>query len=204
MNLKKLPSIIRDTKFSADGLAISENGLLVPAYVASQFGFNSPGREFLESFYERLRRKADILPLCPFKACGEYLDKTLPNWREFNRIVGLVNYEILIPKSKLLIALLDGSHAIDDGVSAEIGFYAGRYPEKPIIGIRSDFRRASENPETAINLAVKYLLEQNDEGRLFAGSEAYDDAITYLSGLTKKIIEKSISHFKSLNKFKLE
>ena len=193
MNLKKLSSIITNTRFSREGLVITESDLLVPVYVASQFGFNEPGREFLERFYERLRNEAEIFPLCPFKACEEFLDKNNPNWKKFNKIVGELNYEILIPKSKLLIAILDGSHAIDDGVSAEIGYYAGKCPLKPIIGIRSDFRMA-ENPETPINIAVKYLIEKSPRGKLFAGSSAYDDAFEYLSDLAKKIIDENTVH----------
>ena len=193
MNLKKIPSITKDTKFSRKGLVITESDLLVPAYVASQFGFNEPGREFLERFYERLRNEVEIFPLCPFKACEEFLDKNNPNWGKFNKIVGKVNYGILIPNSKLLIALLDGSHAIDDGVSAEIGYYAGKMPGNPIIGIRSDFRLA-ENPEAPINLAVKYLIEKSHRGKLFTGSGAYDNAFEYLPDLARKIIDENTVH----------
>ena len=58
MNLKKLSSIITNTRFSREGLVITESDLLVPVYVASQFGFNEPGREFLERFYERCSRSS--------------------------------------------------------------------------------------------------------------------------------------------------
>jgi hypothetical protein len=74
MPLKNLPSIILETTFNKEGLVVAEEGVLVPAYVASQLGFNVPGRDYLEQFYARLRTEAGIFPLCPFKAYGEYLD----------------------------------------------------------------------------------------------------------------------------------
>jgi nucleoside 2-deoxyribosyltransferase len=44
-----------------------------------------------------------------------------------------------------VIALLDGPR-VDDGTAWEIAcFYAKRSPEKKIIGVRTDFRRAGES-----------------------------------------------------------
>lgn len=75
MKLEKLPNIIANNKFNEKGLVESEEGLLVPAYVASQFGFNTPGKEYLSKFfYPALKADAGVLPLCPFTACDEYLD----------------------------------------------------------------------------------------------------------------------------------
>ncbi len=151
MKLEKLPSVIANNKFNEKGLVESKKRLLVPAYVASQFGFNYPGREYLNKlFYPALKADAGVLPLCPFAACGEYLDLSKLNddmtvgeekkfWNGFNEIIGEVNYENLMPKSKFMIAILDGGHAVDDGVATEIGLYAGEFKRK-IIGIRSDFR----------------------------------------------------------------
>jgi hypothetical protein len=203
MDLERVPSIITGTEFNKEGLAVTKDGLLVPAYVASQLGFSDLGKAQLQEFYNRLKDEADVLTLCPFTSCGEYLDfSRLDNlksnedviafWNEFNRIVGQVNYKQLMPKSKLMIAILDGGHALDDGVSAEIGYYAAAYNgNKPIVGIRSDIRLA-ENPAAPINPAVRYFIDEGPyNGYFFFGKNSYNDAIRSIKDLTNKIKESS-------------
>ncbi len=199
MMQNKLPSIIAETEWDEKGFAKTEYGLLVPAYVASQLGFSSLGKEQLNKFYGRLRDESGVLPLCPFTACGEYLnlsllgnsktiDEVIIFWDNFNKIVGPINYGELMPRSKFMIAVLDGSHALDDGVSSEIGFYAAEYKDKkPIVGIRSDFRLA-ENPAALINPAVRYFIDQGPyNGYFFSGPDAYDKAIEEIAKLTERI-----------------
>jgi hypothetical protein len=202
MGLGKLPTIIRETDFDKNGFARTKEGLLVPAYVASQLGFNAPGRQYLKEFYSRLKREAGVLPLCPFAACEEYLtlsgldscktiDQLFGFWEEFNSIIGPVNYETLMPASKLMIAILDGGHALDDGVSAEIGYYAGEYKgSKPMVGIRSDYRLA-ENAAAPVNGAVRYFLDSiRYNGSLFTGFGAYDAALASIAQLTEQMRQK--------------
>jgi len=197
MGLDKLPSIIQETEFDERGFAKSDSGLLVPAYMASQLGFSASGKEQLERFYDCLKNEAGILPLCPFTACVEYLDfSRLENlktneelwsfWDDFNKIIGPVNYGELMPRSKLMIAVLDGGHALDDGVSAEIGFYAAEYKgEKPIVGIRSDVRLA-ENPAAPINPAVRYFIDQGPYGgSFFSGIDAYDKSVASIAKIAE-------------------
>ncbi|MEM4247402.1 MAG: hypothetical protein QXF14_03715 [Candidatus Woesearchaeota archaeon] len=199
MNLDRLPSIISRTDWDENGLARTESGLLVPAYIASQFGFSTSGKEQLDRFHTCLRNEAKVLPLCPFSTCEEYLDKPRLNslktidellkfWQDFNMIVGRVNYEMLMPKSKLMIAVLDGSHALDDGVSAEVSFYAAKYNgKKPIVGIRSDFRLC-ENLAAPINIAVRYFIDKGPyNGFFFNGPDAYDKALRQIKELADKI-----------------
>jgi hypothetical protein len=199
--MDKLPSIIMDTEFDPNGLAVTDEGLLVPAYVASQHGFNDGSRftprEQLNRFYQALRKEAGVLPLCPFTACGEYLDLSLLEnpgtfqdvisfWDDFNRLVGPVNYETLMPRSRMLIAILDGGPAIDDGVAAEISHYATEHG-RPIIGIRSDFRLA-ENPAAPINPAVRYFTDQGPyDGQLFMGPHAYENALGRIAQIADSI-----------------
>jgi hypothetical protein len=202
MSLPKLPSIISETEFDRRGFAVSEKGLLVPAYMASQLGF-SELKSFLYTFYDRLRNEAGILPLCPFTACGEYLnfselakartqEEVIEFWNRFNKLVGPVNYGQLMPKSKLMIAILDGGHAVDDGVAAEIGYYAVTYQGKmPIFGIRSDFRLA-ENPAAQINPAVRYFLDEGPyNGQLFTGLDAYNKAVKKIAEFAGKLRRES-------------
>lgn len=198
MKLGKLPSIIQKTRFDERGLAKTKGGFLVPAYVASQWGFS--GMEQLQEFYGRLKKEAKVLPLCPFTACGEYLDfprlgkcrtidEVLKFWDEFNRTVGPVNYGELMPRSKFMVAILDGGHDVDDGVAAEIGYYAAKYEgQRPIIGIRKDFRLA-ENPAAPINPAVRYFIDQGPyQGSFFSGPDAYDNAIKFMAELSVRIV----------------
>src|SRR3989344_2002096 len=199
MILDKLPSIISETEFEKDGFALTGSGLLAPAYIASQLGFSSIGMTQLNMLYQCLREEANVLPLCPFTACSEYLDipilenlkvakEVLNFWSNFNRIIGQVNYGELMPRSKLMIAILDGGHALDDGVSAEIGFYAGKYiGRKPIVGIRGDFRLA-ENPAAPINSAIRHFMDQGPyNGLFFTGPNAYDEAIKSTASLVERM-----------------
>lgn len=183
----KLPSVIRENKFNKDGFVETESGILVPAYVGSQFGFSVPGRKYLDEYFYPELKKRNVLPLCPFAACREYLDLSKLNddmsvgelksfWSDFNDLIGRVNYEILMPHSKFMIALLDGSHSCDDGLCGEIGRFTSNHG--PVIGIRSDFR-LSENIAASINQAVEYLIttKPGPGGFFFEGPQAYENAL---------------------------
>ncbi len=198
MQLDRLPSIIRENEFTESGLVRGGRELLVPAYVASQLGF-SDLKDHLGLYYNRLKDEAGVLALCPFAACSEYLDfntldqaKSIEDvmgfWQDFNALVGPVNYGELMPRSKLMIAILDGGHALDDGVSAEISYYAERYQDsKPIIGIRSDIRLA-ENPAAPINPAIRHFLDQGPYGnKLVVGPGAYVAAMPKIKNLADRI-----------------
>ena len=190
--LEKLPSVIRNNKFDDMGFVIHESGLLVPAYVGSQLGFSAPGKKFLDQeFYPELIKRR-VFPLCPFSACGEYLDFSKLNdemsvreftsfWDNFNEIIGEVNYETLMPYSKFMIALFDGSHASDDGLCAEVGYFAQKHGS--VIGIRSDFR-LSENIAAPINPAVRYFIDKGPyNGQFFSGQSAYEDGLKTIEKL---------------------
>ena len=54
-----------------------------------------------------------------------------------------------------MIALLDGPQ-VDDGTAWEIGyFFAKKWPEEKIIGVRTDFRRAGESQGAVVNAMVE-------------------------------------------------
>jgi len=200
MELGKLPLVIRNSDFDEKGFVRTQEGILVPAYVGSQKGFNPNDKGDLAVFYEQLRKRK-VLALCPFKACEEYLDFSKVNddmtvreakafWDDFNRTAGAVNYGILMPYSKFMIAILDGSHACDDGVCAEIGYYAARH-NKPIVGIRGDMRLA-ENIAAPINPAVRYFMDKGPyNGLFFSGPSAYDDALDGIEKLAEEILNQS-------------
>jgi nucleoside 2-deoxyribosyltransferase len=55
----------------------------------------------------------------------------------------------------IVIALLDGPQ-VDDGTAWEIGyFFARKSPERKIIGIRTDFRRAGESEDAIVNPMIE-------------------------------------------------
>lgn len=55
-------------------------------------------------------------------------------------------------KSKLMAAILDGSHAVDDGTAGEIGRYCAK-KYGPIIALRTDLR-LGENIGSPVNLQI--------------------------------------------------
>jgi hypothetical protein len=198
MKLDKLPSIIAKSRFNKKGFTYSDSGLLVPAYVASDFGFYDSGRDELKRFYSELL-EVGVLALCPFQACREYLDfsrlkkckterQKFNFWDRFNKIVGPINYGELMPRSKLMIALLEG-HCLDDGACAEIGHYATKYQGKrPIFGIRTDVR-GGENPATSINPAVRYFLDQGPyNNHFFENPNARQNALIAIADFVEGLL----------------
>jgi nucleoside 2-deoxyribosyltransferase len=55
----------------------------------------------------------------------------------------------------IMVALLDGAQ-VDDGTAWEIGyFYARKWPEQKIIGIRTDFRQSGESKGAVVNAMIE-------------------------------------------------
>lgn len=199
MVLDKLPPVITRNKFNKRGLIETDTGVLVPAYMGSGLGFNFLGLFFLNNyFYPKLQKEAGILPLCPFESCGSYLDfsritegdmliKWENFWNNFNRgIVGPMNYQTLMPRSKMMIALLEG-HAIDEGLAGEIPEFL-HTNEGPLLGIRSDFRLA-ENLAAPINPANRYFFDYGP----------YKDRTSFIEGPpTETTYELAIERAKDL------
>ncbi len=94
--------------------------------------------------------------------------------KEFNVKVPIINNN-LMEESQCMIALLDGGHSLDDGVSSEIGYYAGRFPEKPIFALRTDFRLC-ENQAGKINVQVHGYITMSGQ-ELFTTLESHNAAL---------------------------
>lgn len=195
----KLPSIIENTVFTNDGLAETPQGLRVPVYLANGLGFNDPGKYFLEKEVKPRMEEAGAFVLDPFQQCAELLDPNtfdlkqsvesqLSRWRYFNHnIIGTINYGLLIPRSKIMFAVMEG-YPTDEGVAAEVTYMASNFG--PVIGVRTDFRLA-ENPATGTNPAVTYFTTPGDfEGEYFEGPSAYGDAYEALRKRCSDIIEE--------------
>lgn len=193
--LKKIPTMISKNVFNNKGLIKRGKKWLVPAYVGSQLGFNEPGKIFIyKYFYPRLEKEAGVYALCPFLACSEYIGK-IPSrlsaiekhqnfWNNFNKLVGIINVEYLMPHSKFMIALVEG-HSLDDGLCSEIADYARNFG--PVLGIRSDVR-LGENLGSSINPAVRYYMDLGPFKGLFINDsiDSYNKAIRIIKSVADK------------------
>lgn len=142
-------------------------------YIASPLGFTESGRLWQEQV---------LLPAFDGLECSIYdpwvipheakaiLDQanSLPSSQErssllykFNRLSGAHNVQALKDSSGML-AVLDGVD-MDSGTAAEVGYMSAM--GKPVVGLRTDFRFASDNEADPINLQVVYFLEASG-GRL--------------------------------------
>ena len=147
-------------------------------YLSNQLGFSELLRKTtMEGFVIPRLESMGYTVLNPFVECAKYLDfdhlKTLKSydevrdfWRIFNRKVAPINNGLMF-RSDCMAAILDGGHAVDDGVASEIGYYAGIFTRRPVFALRSDFR-ISENVEAPVNPQLMGYIEQND-GELFTG-----------------------------------
>jgi nucleoside 2-deoxyribosyltransferase len=164
---------------------MAAEGRAAAVYVASPLGFTEAGRHY----HERVVRPA-------FEAKGY---RILDPWEEehagttdahsarkeqaatlaeSNERIAQSN-QASIEQCDAVLALLDGAD-VDSGVAVEIGFaYAlGR----PIVGWRSDLRRAGENAGTAVNLQVSHFV-LGSGGRLASG---FAEAIDTLDGVLQR------------------
>jgi hypothetical protein len=170
----------------------------VKAYLANQLGFSETGKYILENLIIPKVNEIGITINDPFRECEKELDsKHLDKlekyedvrnyWDEFNSKVAPIN-NALMQNSDCQLAILDGGHAVDDGVSSEVGYYAAM-KRGPIFALRSDIRRG-ENLATSINLQLRgYIVESG--GKLveapdpeFKG-EKYPVISTWLSEVRK-------------------
>ena len=84
--------------------------------------------------------------------------------------IGRANSES-IDRCDVVFAVLDGTD-VDSGVAAEIGYAVAR--GKRIIGVRTDFRPASEVPRVCrVNLQLQAFIEQSG-GKVY---DSVDDAV---------------------------
>ena len=71
----------------------------------------------------------------------------------------------------LLVALLDGTQ-VDDGTAFEIGYFASQHPRRPILGVRTDFRRGGDTDFSLVNAMI--------EGACSAIVGTIDEAVAYI------------------------
>lgn len=143
-------------------------------YVSSPLGFTAFGRWSLQRLYEKLEttelrvrdpwewpnqrasepafRTADLLTT----AMQASADR---GWRVSLEIAARNVTELRA--ADVVLAILDGAD-VDSGVAAEIGYASGN--GKPIVGLRTDQRRASDGPAHVVNLQVQHLIANAAKG----------------------------------------
>lgn len=159
-------------------------------YVSSQLGFSEVGRHSLYEIIHDKLEKAGLLPLDPFKTCGDTIDfqrlkkleeegtykQVILFWEKFNENVTHINNN-LMEKAHCMALILDGGHAADDGASAELGYFVGKFPNKPVFALRTDIRCA-DNPATRINAQLLgYIKRRGVPGGLYYSVDSWAAAI---------------------------
>ena len=133
-------------------------------YIASPLGFSEITRLVYKEIVKELE-KLDIEVVDPWQLTDQSLINKCLNekdlnvqkklWEETNLIIGK-NNETGLKSCDLVLAILDGVD-VDSGTSAEVGFaYAWG---KKVIGYRGDFRLASDNIGSKVNLQVQYFVD---------------------------------------------
>ena len=152
----------------------------VSGYLANQFGFSETGRFVLERMIKPMIREIGINIYDPFEECEkkldlEYLSKLkkyddrLAYMKEFGHKITPINNK-LMKKSDCMFTLLDGGHASDDGVSSEIGYFAG-IEKGPIFALRTDFRKV-ESMANTVNWQIVGYIKQS-KGQLINNTAEY-------------------------------
>jgi nucleoside 2-deoxyribosyltransferase len=159
-------------------------------YLAGPSGFTDAGRQW---HYDHLVPAVVAAGLAvndpwePFAALEEAL--SLPEGSDRKEALWYADMSAgshnasLIADSDAVLACLDGTD-VDSGTAAEIGYGFGL--GLIVVGLRTDFRLASDNEGTTVNLQVEYFIVES--GGIVATT--IDEAVQYLAeSLTTQIQE---------------
>lgn len=137
-----------------------------PVYISSPLGFTESGQLWYEQVLLPDLDRAGFTVRDPWRteagtASEEIfaeIPESLPDahqqlW-EINIAIAQRNVR-LVTESSAVLAVLDGPD-IDSGVACEIGYATAI--GKPVVGLRTDRRRAGDNPGTTVNLQVQWAI----------------------------------------------
>ncbi len=138
-----------------------------------------------------------VYVLDPFAACAKFLPADVFNdqqsvaeqrkkWERFNKTIGLVNYGILMPYAKMMIAVMEG-YPPDEGLAAEVSYFSSNFG--PVLGVRSDFRLA-ENPAATANPAITFFMGGPYGGDYFEGPGSHEELFEMTKQLVQEIIQQ--------------
>jgi len=136
-------------------------------YLAGPLGFAEVGRNFQYRILIPKLQRIGYQVIDPWKLTDEakiehvlklpYGRRKRSAWKALNVEIGRNNQEGL-DKCDLVLAILDGTD-VDSGTAAEIGYAFAR--GKIIFGYRGDFRLASDNEGSLVNLQVEYFIHKS-------------------------------------------
>lgn len=139
----------------------------IKIYVASPLGFSEVGRDFLYSRIIPVIEELEYEVLDPWKLTPEeimqpvtdmpYGNRRKNRLKKINKIIGENNAKAIDECSGML-AVLDGTD-VDSGTASEIGYAVAK--GKRVLGYRGDFRMASDNEGSIVNLQVEYFIEKS-------------------------------------------
>lgn len=121
-------------------------------YLAGPDGFTLPGRLFHKNLQEELHNR-NYRAISPWNLAEDtkaLLGKSYAEEKKFNETVYSGNKEH-IERVDLVLARLDGVQ-VDDGTGFEIAYAEAR--NTPVIGYRTDFREAGDNPTANVNIMI--------------------------------------------------
>lgn len=149
-------------------------------YLASPLGFAASTTPFMRELLADLRKVINVInPWDDQRFAEEFAalaneDSVLIRDRrlgEINTELGRANAEN-IDRCDGVFAILDGVD-VDSGTAAEIGYAFAR--GKYVMGLRTDFRLAGDNPGSIVNLQVQYFIERSG-GAIVTTEEAFVEA----------------------------
>ncbi len=147
----------------------------IKGYLTNQWGFSETGKILIKYVKEKIEG-IGIVVLDPFEECSKELnleelsrltdfEAKRKYWENFSRKVTPINNR-LMRQSHCHLPILDGSPAVDDGVSSEIGYYAALVEERiipkgfgRIFALRTDFR-LGENIGCIVNPQIEGYIYQ--------------------------------------------
>lgn len=133
-------------------------------YLASPLGFAASTTPFMHELASALREVIHVINpwddqrfATEFAALASEDSVAVRDWRlaEINAELGKSNTDS-IDRCDGVFAILDGVD-VDSGTAAEIGYAYAR--GKFVMGLRTDFRLAGDNPGSIVNLQVQHFIE---------------------------------------------
>jgi uncharacterized protein (DUF952 family)/nucleoside 2-deoxyribosyltransferase len=126
-------------------------------YVASPLGFSEPGARYLDEVLHPALLTAGFSVLDPWESGRALIAAaTDATPAALNAALGAAN-AALIEQADAVFAVLDGTD-VDSGTAAEIGYAAAL--GRTVVGLRTDFRMAGDNPASPLNLQVLHFIDK--------------------------------------------
>lgn len=130
-------------------------------YLANQYGFSETGRLFLDKIIlPPLEREYKVYE--PFRDGGIIRDL-----KSFDEATKKNSYHL--KNADILAAILDGSHAVDDGTASEIAEYAKLRKKGRIVALRTDIRRF--DTLCSVNPQIDYYIDK--KGKFFTSIDSW-------------------------------